>query len=312
MAFKTNVAKVEAAAAAADAKAAGQGKGGGGVRFFTFEGSTATLRVMPAWTDQEPFEGQFWRIVHQHWNVTEEFKAPILCPKSTPHLGGPCPICDFVDELRKDKDNPAAKELANDIRAKQSYLFTVIDTKNKTYTAKDVADWKKERPDKEVPFEVGDPKLQVYAAPFVVYNAIITLWRSGGDIVDLEHGHDLTISKQGSGLLTKYNVTPNLKPSKSNVEQDNELIKLENVGALYDEAKLRELLTDGIGGEYLSIIAGSANKKKKTLVAENKQTKSSATKPKRVEVEVNDDDEVLVDGDGEDEDDLSDLAGDDS
>lgn len=305
---KVNLDKIDKAKEAADAKVAGNGKGGGGVKFFKFQGDSATVRIMPPWTDEEPFAGQFWRVVAQHWNVNDEHKAPILCPKNTPHLGGECPICEFVDELRKDKDNPAAKELANDLRAKQSYLFTVVDIKDKIYTAKDVADWKKERPDRDVPFEVGDPKLQVYAAPFAVYNALIALFKAGGDIVDLQEGHDVTISKQGKGLQTKYTVTPNLKSTKSNVPEDNELLKLESVGAVYDANKLTELLTDGIGGEYAQLIGG--NEKKKALKAENKPKKSSALNPPKVEVPEDDEEDEDVSSDGDDdEDDLEDLMG---
>lgn len=315
MAFKVNLNKVDLAKQQADAKVAGAGKGGGGVKFFKFQGDSATIRIMPPWTDEAPYDGQFWRVVAQHWNVNDEHKAPILCPKNTPHLGGDCPICDFVEELRKDKDNPAAKELANDLRAKQSYLFTVIDTKDKSYTAKDVADWKKERPDRDVPFEVGDPKLQVYAAPFAVYNSLIALFQAGGDVTDLTAGHDVTVSKQGKGLQTKYTVTPQLKATKSNVPEDNELLKLESVGAVYDSAKLTELLTDGIGGEYAQLI-GDSGKKKSALKAENKvekKAKPSATTPQKVEVPDEDEDEedVSSDGDDEDEDDLEDLMGDD-
>lgn len=305
MAFKADLSKVLVASDAADQKVAGHGRKSS-VKWFKFEGSSINVRIMPPWTDKEPFNGQFWRIVGQHWKVSDEQRGPILCPKTTPGLDGHCPICDFVDELRKDKDNPVAQELVKDIKSKQAYMFTVVDCKDKSYTANDVADFKKAHPDEDLPFEVGDAKLQVYAAPFTVYNALISTFKNGGDFVDLENGHDVTISRQGSGLKTKYTVTPNFKPSKSNVPEEHPLVALESVGVVHTAEKLKELLSSGIGGEYLQLAEKNAKKGKAKALP-----KAAAKEEKEVEVEDDDGEPELGDGigDGDDEDNLDDLEG---
>lgn len=296
MAHKVNISKVDKSIQEAAAKQASFKGDAPSIKWFKMSGDKAVLRIMPPWTDEGPFEGQFWRVVHQHWHVTEELKAPILCPKTTPYIGGDCVICDYVAKLRESND-PALLELAKDIRDKQAYLFTVVDVLDPEYTVKDVSEFKKKYPDKkETPFSAGDAKLQVYAAPFAVYNSIINLFQTGFDLVDLTAGHNITITRSAKGgkkMNVTYNVMPNPKATKSNVPEDHPLIDLTKAGIVLTEDKMKELLASGVGSDDV-VGALSAPKPSKALTNGN-------TKKAKVEVDDDSDEELaLSDGDEED------------
>lgn len=199
------------------------------------------IRIMPGWDNEGEFAGQFWREVHQHWNVAEK-SPPIICTEKTPGLGDPCPVCEFVDELRAQKTNVEAQETVKNLRAKTAYLLNIIDLNDATYTAKDVAEFTQEKPDKEVPFEVGDPKIQVYAAPSTVFNAILgVIQENGVDITDPSEGYDLTLTKNGTGLTTKYEITPMLKASACKYYKEGET-KLPDLGKIGFVKKHDELV----------------------------------------------------------------------
>jgi hypothetical protein len=263
MAYKVNVNKVEKSVQDAAIKQASF-RDGPSLKWYKMASDKATLRIMPPWTNEGPFEGQFWRVIHQHWNVTEEMKAPIICPKTTPYLGGDCVICDYVAKLRETND-PAALELAKDIRDKQAYLFTVVDVLDPEYTVKDVSEFKKKYPDKkEIPFSAGEPKLQVYAAPFGVFNSIINLYQTGFDLVDLDAGHNIVLTKTAKGgkkMNVQYNVMPIPKPSKSNVPSDHPLIDLTKAGVVLTEEKMLAYLETGVGAEGMLDCLPTSNTK---------------------------------------------------
>jgi hypothetical protein len=258
----------------------------------------ARLRIMPPWTEEGDFEGQFWRVVHQHWGVSDTLKAPLLCPKTTPFMEGDCPVCDFVDELRTQND-AESKELVKSIRDKQSYLFTVVDVDDPEYTAKDVANFKKDFPDKKPSFSAGDPKLQVFAAPFTVYSQIISLFQQGFELVDLRAGHDIVVTKQKKGggqEFVSYTVNPTPKATDSNVPNDHPLIDLSKCGMVLQISKVKELLTNGIAADYMAgreLPSGAVTKVLDS--GEKRLAKARASASKAVK-------EVLADDDLDDED----------
>jgi len=220
------------------------------------------VRVMPCWTDQDPFVGAFWREVAQHWGVSPDQKGPILCVEKTPFLEGSCPICAFVDELRKDTGNVEAQELAKTLRAKIAYLVNLVDLTDPVYTAKDVAEFKKAKPDVEVPFKAGSAKIQVYACPKMAFESILDKINTNAiDITDLEAGHDLIFNKTstpGNAMLTKYKVEAKFKPSESAVTKEDTIPDLERVGFVMKEQEMLRLLAGGAGEDYVR-----ANKKSK-------------------------------------------------
>jgi hypothetical protein len=238
-----------------------------------------TIRIMPpSWAPDSPFAGQFWREVHQHWNVAENQNGPVICPAKTPHsAGGDCPICKFVEELKADKTNVQAQEMVKDIRAKVAYLVNIVDLNDPVYTAKDVAEATKENPDAEVPFNVGDPKIQVYAATTSVFSLILGIIQDNElDITNLKTGNDLFLTKNGEKLTTKYEVSLKVKSSVSDVPEDANFPDLGAVGINLDSEKLMDLLSTGVGGAHVASLPSGT---KTTALPAN--TSKAPSKPKK-------------------------------
>jgi hypothetical protein len=242
---------------------------GGGPRaqFWKPKNGDNTVRVMPPWLNPghdpdfevppavEFYDGQFWRQVAQHWNVSEDQKGPILCPKQTPGLSGACPICEFVAELRQDKSDTKAQALVKEIRAKTTYLLNVVDVNDSVYTADDAAEWTKTRPDNDCPFKPGDTKVQLYAAPLTVYDAILGLITANKrDITRFDTGRNIIITRHPNQnpIKTRYTVVPEFDPS--GFELLGELPALHQQGFLMDYDKMLDLLHSGVGGNFVAAL----------------------------------------------------------
>lgn len=216
------------------------------------------IRIMPGWTDEGTFAGQFWREVGQHWNVSDSQRGPVICPQNTPDLEGNCPVCEFVDKLKDHPGDLRAQELVKSLRSRSAFLLNIIDLDDSQYTAKDVAEFKQNRPDGDLPFDVGDVKVQVYAAPSTVFNQILNVIQiNETDITNPDTGHDVTITKSGKGLTTRYQTTIKLKPTPA--PEGGTLNALDQVGYVMGEDKLLELLTDGVGGDYVGLLSGGSD-----------------------------------------------------
>lgn len=236
--------------------------GGPSMKFWKPQEGVNRIRILPPWTEEGPFAGVFWREVWQHWNVAEE-AGPVLCPKKTPGSEDPdCPICDFVEQLRSQKSNVQAQELTKDLRAKVAYLMSVVDLADSVYTAKDIADWKKERPDSEAPFNVGDAKVQVYAATSTIYEQIASIVIANElDITDREEGHNIILTKIGNKdkMKTRYTVQPDLKKTKAPVSPDFALPDLGKIGRFQSFEDMTKLLSEGAGGSFKALLPAASS-----------------------------------------------------
>lgn len=249
--------------------------GGPSMKFWKPREGKNDIRILPSWATEGEFEGQFWREVHQHWNLSEG-SGPILCPKKTPYASDDkdCPVCDLYDSLRERKGDVEAQEMAKDIRAKVAYLMSVVDLSDPIYTAKDVAEWSKERPDSECPFDVGDPKVQCYAATSTIAEQIFNIVMSNElDITDREAGHNIILTKIGNKdrLKTRYTVTPDLRKTKAPIPADFKTPDLSKVGSVKKYDELVKILSEGpaasfvaslpadTGGASASLMSGDAN-----------------------------------------------------
>jgi len=257
------LAKVAAAKAAAEERLARTG-GGARAQFWKPKAGQNHIRIMPAWTDkEEEYADQFWREVAQHWNVSSEQKGPILCPLKTPGLNGPCPICEFVNELKKDKTNVQAKALVKDIRAKTTYLLNVVDAKDPEYTAEDVATWTQANPGEEAPYAAGDAKIQVYAAPLTVYDMILGMITTGGrDITKLEDGRGIIVTKfpAKDPKMTRYQVNCDMDPSAYN-PGETEFPQLHQVGFTMSYEEMLATLHEGVGGDFIASLPEGGSSK---------------------------------------------------
>lgn len=222
-----------------------RGGGRSSARFWRPESGENKVRVMPTWdSDLGP---QFWREVSQHWNVSDDQKGPILCPKNTPGLEGDCPICELVDQLRMDKSNHEGQRFAKEIKAKRTYLLNVIVEKDPIYTAQDVAEFTQSRPDTECPFEVGDPKIQLFACPVSIFDALLGFINSSQeDITHLNTGRGITIKKipNKDRIKTRYEVVPSFKVEDTSLKNPA-IPDLSKVGFVLDYGQMIELLGKG-------------------------------------------------------------------
>ncbi len=222
------------------------------------DGEDNKIRILPAWTDEGYFADQFWREIGQHWNVSEDQKGPVICPNRTENKNDPCPICDFCDLLANDKNDISKKTLFKNIKAKKAYFVLVVDLNDPEYTAKEVAAFKGD----ECPFEVGDPKVQVYACPIGVWNGIISAINANkNDITDLKLGRNITVIKipNKDRFKTKYTVAPDFEPSVAPVPEGFKTPDLEQVGWHMSHTELLDLLSGGKGGDYVALLpSGSA------------------------------------------------------
>lgn len=258
-------------------------RGGSGprARFWKPEAGENTIRVMPKWDSE--LKGRFWREVAQHWNVGEDQKGPILCPRETPDLSGECPICDLVQALRADKSNVEGRKLADDIRAKKTYLLNIVDQKDPVYTAADVAEFKQSRPEDDVPFDVGDPRIQIYACPTTVFEAILGIMSTAGtDITDFQSGRDIRVKKtpnKQDRRKTRYEVYPVLDTRDTGYGETLELPNLSQVGFTLDTDGMYKLLSEGRAAAFLKALPGESSASVASLTADGASADQSETAP---------------------------------
>lgn len=219
------------------------------------------IRILPPWTNEGEHAGSFFREVAQHWGVSEDMKGPVLCPNKTPDIKQPCPICEFIAELRADKKNVAAAELAKDIRAKTCWFLNIVDLDDSVYTVADVAEAKSARPDAEPEFAAGDLKVQVFAAGPTIFNQIVGI--ISDNMVDItlpDAGHNLTINKSGKGINTEYGVTLIIKPSAlKGWTSETKVNDLSQVGFQMEYSKILEILSNGKGKEHAASLSSGAS-----------------------------------------------------
>lgn len=266
--------KVAAFQAASKAKQSGAFENA--IYFKPKDGSNK-IRIVPDWDQTGPYEGTFWREVHQHWKVSPDQKGPILCNRLTPHLEGSseCPICEFIDSLRKQKGDPEAQALAKELRAQQSFLIPIVDLMDPVYTVRDVQAFLERTGSTEAPFEPGQTKVQVFAASAKVHGSIVDLIiQNNMDITDLGAGRDIFLKKtpaKGQNDFTRYEVSPSLNPTKAPFTLDS--IKVPNLYQLtrvFDSNETRQLLAAGPAGDFSLLKAENAASKPKAIAQSKK------------------------------------------
>jgi hypothetical protein len=125
-----------------------------------------------------------------------------------------------------------------------------------------------------VPFEVGAPKIQVFAAKSTVHDGITNGIKEndGLDITDLDRGHNITITKTGTTQFdTKYAVTIMIAPSKCIVNESNcNLNELDKVNPPLEANKVTELLGSGKAQAARAVLGSGAPKVRGSLAADSK------------------------------------------
>jgi hypothetical protein len=198
------------------------------VQRFKLKTGENRIRLMPPWTDEGVNADQFWVETYTHWNVgqggyDEENGRRFTCPVKTPNgPGGACEVCDLAATLRA-SDDPADQELSKLLYAKRSFISNVINLKDPVIKDADVEAWQeaqKEGSEEECPFEVGDTKVQMWSYPASIYKDLLDVFSDGLDITDMENGNEVIVTKEGSGLSTRYRVRINPKSSAVKFQGD--------------------------------------------------------------------------------------------
>jgi hypothetical protein len=128
------------------------------------------------------------------------------------------------------------------VKASTSYFLNVVDLDDPEWTARDVAKFKKDRPEAEVPFKAGGTKVQQFAAGPSIFNQLLTQMAANHlDISDPTEGRDIQLEKSGKGLSTRYRVTLLIKESAAPKHEG--LTNLASIGFTMTDQQQLELLS---------------------------------------------------------------------
>jgi hypothetical protein len=165
--------------------------GGGG--FFSPPDGRSVIRILPE-VGKMSF---FYQQVGTHMLPGSDNKKQFYCPDFTSEGELPCPICEYVEELKKAGDK-ASLALASSLRVKRKFWMNIIDRDH----------------------EGQGP--QIYTPGVMVFGQISSLIGDPdyGDIFDPENGIDLIIEKKGQKLETEYQVKPRRQGTLLNEDPD--------------------------------------------------------------------------------------------
>jgi hypothetical protein len=168
--------------------------GGGG--FFSPPDGRSVIRILPE-VGKMTF---FYQQVGTHMLPGSDNKKQFYCPNFTSEGEMDCPICDYVEELKKAGDK-ASVALASQLRVKRKFWMNVIDRDH----------------------EGQGP--QIFTPGVMVFGQISSLIGDPdyGDIFDVEDGIDLIIEKKGQKLETEYQVKP--KRTSTPLSDDPDTVK---------------------------------------------------------------------------------------
>jgi len=157
---------------------------GGSRGFWSPPQGPSEIRVLPEIGDME----WFFQEVGRHYLPD---KKTVYCPSFTSDGELDCPVCDFVQDLYALNDN-ASKEMASKIRVRKQYWMNIVVRENGKTSG---------------PY--------IYTPGMTVFQALAGFINDPdyGDIFDLQEGTDVTVTRDGQGLETTYQVIPKRKTS---------------------------------------------------------------------------------------------------
>ena len=199
------------------AKAKLESQGSGGAAFAKLQQGKNIVRILFPKGDSENFyaEGSV------HFGVGEEGKNMVTCPKTFGEHNR-CPICEYVDQLRKSKDKND-KALAERIGRRKRVYINVIDRDDDS--------------------DEDEPK--VLPIGITILKALLDTMCDPdyGDITNPKEGRDVTITKKGQGLKTEYSVLPKpvTSPASKTISEEELEDKMADLNALFKEQSYDEL-----------------------------------------------------------------------
>lgn len=165
--------------------------GGGG--FFSPPDGRSVIRILPEVGEMQFFYQQ----VGSHMLPGSENRKQFYCPNFTSEGELDCPICDYVEELKRSGDK-ASLALASALRVKRKFWMNVIDRDHES---------------------VGP---QIFTPGVMVFGQISSLISDPdyGDIFDVDKGIDIIIERKGKNLETEYQVKPRRDSSPLSEDED--------------------------------------------------------------------------------------------
>lgn len=158
-------------------------------------------RILPGWDEKNPF--QFYHDYGQHFikDLGGKLKYVIGCPDMT--FGQPCDVCDMLRDAMQEAPTDEIRDKIKESTSKQRYLMNAINDKE---------------PNKVVILEVGT----------MLFGQILETLGEYPNLFDPVKGQDIVITREGTGLNTKYSMTPrsaerSMKVPKSALMQLNNL-----------------------------------------------------------------------------------------
>lgn len=193
-------------------------------------------RILPGWNKDEP--QVFFHAFGQHFikDLEGKLKVVIGCPDKT--FDEPCEICDMIREAAKNAPTDKMREKILESKSTQRFLLNAINVD--------------EDPNKVVILEVGTS----------LFNDILANIEEDENLIDAEKGRDLVITREGSGLNTKYSLATRSK-EKSIPVPKSALMELHDLGEYvkgdFEEKKKKALSALGlVTGEVLASAGGAS------------------------------------------------------
>lgn len=165
---------------------------GGGGGFWSPPVGKSVIRIMPEVGNMS----FFFQPVGKH-NLTPDGKKSVYCPDFTSEGELPCPVCEFVDDLKSSGDS-ASKKLAGQLARRRSFWMNVI-----------------VRGAEEKGPQIFTPGVTVMG-----FISAIIADPDYGLITDVNEGFDITIEREGKGLDTEYQVRARRNPSPLSDDPD--------------------------------------------------------------------------------------------
>lgn len=142
----------------------------------------STWRILPGWNPKEP--NMFFHPYGQHYvkDLEGNIKAVLVCPDKT--FDKPCEVCEMISAAMKNAPDDETRNKISESRANQQFIMNAVRVDN------------------------PDGKVHILGVGSMLFNAIIESLEEYEDMLDPNEGNDLIIQREGTGLNTKYTLTP--------------------------------------------------------------------------------------------------------
>ena len=152
----------------------------GGTGFWKPADGENRIRLLPPWDENMD---QFWFRTGTHFNVGPDEKW-VPCPEESA-VSDSCFLCRLAKRLSKGDEDE--RDEAEAIDCRPAFLVNIVD------------------------YAHIDDGVQVWRCGITAFRQIRKLWLNDdeyGDMTDLDDGYDILVTKEGSGINTKYDVMP--------------------------------------------------------------------------------------------------------